>query len=105
MKSGPLSEGRDSVTEVRCGTNQTSPPKVDLPGEVILRKLYEIFTPQERMQALLIFFAGLHGPCPDGGVFSIFPFINVVMDPASIQQNKWLADVYDRILCKTRPTS
>ncbi|MGI6791412.1 ABC transporter ATP-binding protein [Aminivibrio sp.] len=62
-----------------------------------LRKLYEIFTPQERMQALLIFFAGLlTALAQTAGVFSIFPFINVVMDPASIQQNKWLADVYDR---------
>ena len=49
------------------------------------------------MQALLIFFAGLlTALAQTAGVFSIFPFIDVVMDPASIQQNKWLADVYDR---------
>ena len=47
------------------------------------------------MQALLIFFAGLITAFAQmAGVFSVFPFINVVMDPASIQTNRWLALAY-----------
>ena len=59
------------------------------------RKLYGIFTPRERTNALLIFFAGLFTAFGQtAGVFSIFPFINVVMNPSTIQQNKWLARAY-----------
>ena len=61
----------------------------------MVRKLYEIFTPQERIQALLIFFAGLITAFAQmTGVFSVFPFINVAMNPASIQTNRWLAFAY-----------
>lgn len=61
----------------------------------MVRKLYEIFTPQERMQALLIFFAGLITAFAQmAGVFSVFPFINVAMDPASIQDSPWLTLAY-----------
>jgi ATP-binding cassette subfamily C protein len=63
--------------------------------KTIVRKLYEIFTPQERMQALLIFFAGLITAFAQmAGVFSVFPFINVAMDPASIQDSPWLTLAY-----------
>ncbi len=61
----------------------------------MVRKLYEIFTPQERIQALLIFFAGLITAFAQmTGVFSVFPFINVAMNPTSIQTNRWLAFAY-----------
>lgn len=59
------------------------------------RKLYGIFTPRERTNALFIFFAGLFTAfAQTAGVFSIFPFINVVMGPSAIHQNKWLARAY-----------
>lgn len=60
-----------------------------------LKKLYEIFTPRERMQAILIFIASLITAFFQAfGVASIFPFINVVMNPDVIQQNKWLSLLY-----------
>lgn len=59
------------------------------------RKLYEVFTPRERAHALAIFLAGLLTAfAQTAGVFSIFPFINVVMDPSVIQTNRWLAAAY-----------
>lgn len=63
----------------------------------ILKKLYEIFTPRERMQAVLIFIASLVTAFFQAfGVASIFPFINVVMNPDIIQQNKWLSLLYNK---------
>jgi ABC-type multidrug transport system fused ATPase/permease subunit len=67
---------------------------MNLPSSPI-RKLCRIFTPRERTNALLIFFAGLVTAfAQTAGVFSIFPFINVVMNPSAIQQNKRLAQAY-----------
>ncbi|HPQ38653.1 MAG TPA: ABC transporter transmembrane domain-containing protein, partial [Synergistaceae bacterium] len=57
-----------------------------------VRKLYEVFTPRERMQAVVLFSAALITAFAQAlGVFSIFPFINVVMNPESIQTNRWLS--------------
>ena len=62
-----------------------------------LKKLYEIFTPRERMQAVLIFIASLVTAFFQAfGVASIFPFINVVMNPEIIIQNKWLSLLYNK---------
>lgn len=62
-----------------------------------LKKLYEIFTPRERMQAMLIFFASLFAAFAQAfGVASIFPFINVVVNPGIIEQNKFLLYLYER---------
>jgi ATP-binding cassette subfamily C protein len=86
------------VTEEHPGTVERKPtgssPETAA-EKTIVRKLYEIFTPQERMQALLIFFAGLITAFAQmAGVFSVFPFINVAMDPASIQDSPWLTLAY-----------
>jgi len=65
--------------------------------ESFLIKLYEIFTPRERMQTGLLFIASLITAFAQAfGIASIFPFINVVMKPESIQQNKWLSLLYER---------
>jgi ATP-binding cassette subfamily C protein len=63
-----------------------------------LKKLYEIFTPRERTQAVLIFIASLVTAFAQAfGVASIFPFISVVMNPNMIQQNKWLSLIYNKL--------
>lgn len=62
-----------------------------------LKKLYEIFTPRERMQAILVFIASLVTAFFQAfGVASIFPFINVIMNPDIIQQNKWLSLLFNK---------
>jgi len=62
-----------------------------------LKKLYEIFTPRERLQTVLIFMASMVTAFTQAfGVASIFPFINVVMNPDIVQQNKWLSLVYNK---------
>ncbi len=62
-----------------------------------LKKLYEIFTPRERMQAMMVFFASLATAFVQAfGVASIFPFINVVMNPDIVGQNKWLSLLYNK---------
>lgn len=62
-----------------------------------LKKLYEIFTPRERIQAVLIFIASLITAFAQAfGIASIFPFINVVMNPDIVQQNKWLSLIYNK---------
>ncbi len=86
------------MTDEHPGTIERKPadPSPEASTEKsMVRKLYEIFTPQERIQALLIFFAGLITAFAQmTGVFSVFPFINVAMNPASIQTNRWLAFAY-----------
>ncbi len=63
-----------------------------------LKKLYEIFTPRERMQAVMVFFASLATAFVQAfGVASIFPFINVVMNPDIVEQNKWLFLLYNKL--------
>ncbi|HNR65770.1 MAG TPA: ABC transporter ATP-binding protein, partial [Atribacterota bacterium] len=63
-----------------------------------LKKLYEIFTPRERMQAVMVFFASLATAFVQAfGVASIFPFINVVMNPDIVGQNKWLSLLYNKL--------
>lgn len=62
-----------------------------------IQKLYRIFTPRERLQAGLLFLASLVTAFAQAfGVFSVFPFINVVMDPAVIQENQWLSLAYEK---------
>lgn len=81
-----------------CAAGAQIPASASRPSEdkSSLRKLYEIFTPRERIHAMLLFFAGLLTAfAQTAGVFAVFPFINVVMDPTSIQRNKWLAYLYD----------
>ena len=64
----------------------------------IIGKLYEIFTPRERFQAGVLFIASLITAFAQAfGVASIFPFINVVMSPESIEQNRWLSLIYERM--------
>ena len=89
--SDPVTEADPGIVEKKQAGSSPEPSE----GKSLVLKLYEIFTPQERMQALLIFFAGLITAFAQmAGVFSVFPFINVVMDPASIQTNRWLALAY-----------
>ncbi len=61
------------------------------------RKLYEIFTPRERVQAGLLFLGNLFAAFAQViGVAIIFPFINVAMNPQVINENKWLDAFYKR---------
>lgn len=60
-----------------------------------IRKLFDIFTPRERVQALILFFASLFNAFVQAvGVAAIFPFINVVMNPQAIHENRWLNIIY-----------
>lgn len=60
-----------------------------------IKKLYEIFNPRERAQALLLFIASLVTAFSQAvGVASVFPFINVVMNPLVIYENQWLNRFY-----------
>lgn len=62
-----------------------------------LKKLYEILTPRERHQAVLVFIASLGTAFAQAfGVASIFPFISVVMNPDLVWQNKWLSFLYQK---------
>jgi len=62
-----------------------------------VRKLYEIFTPRERAQALLLFIGSLvTALLQTAGVAVVFPFINVAMNPGVIRENRWLAALYAR---------
>lgn len=61
-------------------------------------KLYDILTPRERRQAmlLLVLMLGL-GVIEMIGVASIFPLIAVLSEPKLIQSNKYLAYAYDTL--------
>ncbi len=62
-----------------------------------LRKLYEIFTPRERLHAALLLLVSILSALTQAvGVAVIFPFINVAMNPQVIQRNKWLAALYQK---------
>ncbi|HPK86945.1 MAG TPA: ABC transporter ATP-binding protein [Atribacterota bacterium] len=62
-----------------------------------MKKLYEILTPRERHQAVLVFIASLGTAFAQAfGVASIFPFISVVMNPDIVWQNKWLSFLYQK---------
>lgn len=62
-----------------------------------LKKLYEIFILRECLQDVLIFIAGLVKVFFQASVIaSIFPFINVIMNPDIIQGNKWLSFLYHK---------
>ena len=63
-----------------------------------LKKIYEILTPRERKQAALVFVASLVTAFAQAfGVASIFPFINTVMNPDTVEQNKWLSLIYQKL--------
>ncbi len=63
-----------------------------------LKKIYEILTPRERKQAALVFVASLVTAFAQAfGVASIFPFINAVMNPNIVEQNKWLSLIYQKL--------
>jgi ATP-binding cassette subfamily C protein len=56
-----------------------------------VRKLYELFSPRDRMKMLMLFIAGLFTALAQaGGVVAIFPFINVVMNPHVVAENRWM---------------
>ncbi|SDY98422.1 ABC transporter ATP-binding protein [Tindallia californiensis] len=62
-----------------------------------IQKLYDILTPKERLHAVFLFFLSLVTAFAQAfGVFSVFPFINVVMDPAVIHSNEWLLWAYEK---------
>ncbi|MDI9370210.1 MAG: ABC transporter ATP-binding protein [Synergistota bacterium] len=84
------SSGNTAAPDRRAPTGE---PSAREPGA--LRKLHSILAPRERAHALAIFLAGLLTAfAQTAGVLSIFPFINVVMDPSVIQTNRWLAAAY-----------
>ncbi len=75
--------------------NETSKRNQPIKEESSMRKLYIIFTPRERIKVLILFVASLMSAMAQAfGVAVIFPFINVVMNPESIQQNRWLKALY-----------
>jgi ATP-binding cassette, subfamily B, bacterial PglK len=64
---------------------------------IMLKKLYELLAPKERFQVAMLFMGSLVTAFAQAiGVFSVFPFINVVMNPDMIMQNRWLLLVYER---------
>ncbi|MDW7670546.1 MAG: ABC transporter ATP-binding protein [Bacillota bacterium] len=64
---------------------------------IMLKKLFSILTPRERLQAALLFIASLATAFSQAiGVFSVFPFINVVMNPEIIQETRWLLFAFER---------
>lgn len=61
-----------------------------------LKQLYELFTPNERKKALILFILSLLSAFSQAiGVFSIFPFINVLMNPDYITNNATYSYFYD----------
>lgn len=64
----------------------------------IVRKLFALFSPGEKREALLIFLAFLLSGMVDmAGVASIMPFMAVVTNPDVIETNRWLNVVYTRM--------
>jgi len=95
-QTAPHRTGRDHVTDTTAASFDDSASK-HTRAKSSVRKLYEIFTPRERVQAGFLFLGGLLTALIQAiGVGAIFPFINVAMNPEVIQQNKWLAAIYRR---------
>jgi ATP-binding cassette subfamily C protein len=84
------------VTDATAATLTDSTSK-RMRAKTSARKLYEIFTPRERIQALILFVGSLLAAfAQTAGVAVIFPFINVAMNPNVIQENRWLHALYLR---------
>lgn len=65
--------------------------------KTFFRKLLNIFTKQEQKQALLLFLMSLAAAFAQAiGVASVFPFINVLLKPEMIQENRWLSLFYQK---------
>lgn len=63
--------------------------------KLMVKKLNEIFTPRERRQIVFLFIASLVSAFAQTfGVAAVFPFINVVMNPEVITQNRLLQTLY-----------
>ena len=61
-----------------------------------IRRLYELFSPKERVQVLGLFFVSLAAAMMQTfGVASIFPFINVLMSTDGIRDNQILNYLYE----------
>jgi ATP-binding cassette, subfamily B, bacterial PglK len=61
-----------------------------------LNKLFALLNPRERRQAWIILALTLiTGFAQAVGVFSVFPFLNVALNPALIQQNDALRTIYN----------
>lgn len=61
-------------------------------------KLFEILTKREKFHAFLLFLASLITAFFQAfGVFSIFPFINVIMNPLIIKNNQYLFWIYQNL--------
>ena len=62
-----------------------------------LKKLCKIFNKREKIQALFIFLSSLlTGFMQAFGIFSIFPFIHVLLNQNMINENKYLSFLYTR---------
>ncbi len=60
-----------------------------------VKKLYEIFSPRERMHILLLFlFSWFAAFAQAFGVVAFFPFISVLMNPEMIFENRFLEALY-----------
>lgn len=59
------------------------------------RKLWHIFTPRERWMSLFVFLGGLLAAAAQTtGIFIVYPFISVMMDPGLVHENYWLSWIY-----------
>ena len=60
-----------------------------------VKKLYEIFSPRERLHILLLFLFSLFAAFAQAfGVVAFFPFISVLMNPEMIFENQFLEALY-----------
>ena len=56
-----------------------------------VKQFYQLFTPREKSRAWLVFFASFLTALTQAlGIFSFFPFINIIIDPAIMYQNTTL---------------
>lgn len=61
-----------------------------------LKKLYKVFTPSERKKALILLILSMATAISQAvGVFSIFPFIDVLMQPELIETNAVYSYIYE----------
>jgi ATP-binding cassette, subfamily B, bacterial PglK len=59
-------------------------------------KVYSILTPEERIKTLIIFMLSLFNALAHFlSIFSLFPFINIIIDPNSITENSMTSFIYN----------
>jgi ATP-binding cassette, subfamily B, bacterial PglK len=65
-------------------------------NQSIFKKVYSILTPEERIKTLIIFMLSFFNALAHFlSVFSLFPFINIIIDPNSITENNITLFLYN----------